>query len=69
MPALHAPSFAPLLCKAVKTLEEREVSCDYARDFHKLINTCVEIFTELKYRLRTSAALVLSAQPPLLARK
>jgi len=30
-------------CKAVKTLEEREVSSGETGDFHKLINTVVEI--------------------------
>jgi len=30
-------------CKAVKTLEEREVSTGETGDFHKLINTVVEI--------------------------
>jgi hypothetical protein len=42
-------SIAQKWCKAVKTIEERRVSCLAACDFHKLINTCVEIFTELKY--------------------
>ena len=46
-------------CKAVKTIEEEQVSWPTSRDFHKLINTCVEIFTELKYRARASAPLVL----------
>jgi hypothetical protein len=37
------------LCKAVKNVEEREVSCRRAEDFHKLINTCVENLTAAKY--------------------
>jgi hypothetical protein len=40
---------APELCKPEKSVEEREVSWRRSRDFHMLINTCVEILTEKKY--------------------
>jgi hypothetical protein len=43
------------LCKAVKNVEEREVSCRATVDFHKLFNTCVENLTAVKYFFLNSA--------------
>jgi hypothetical protein len=47
-------------CKADQDTENRVVSLRQCALFHKLINTCVENLTELKYFLRVSARFVLS---------
>jgi hypothetical protein len=52
-------------CKAEKNVEAREVSGERAGDFHNLINTCVENFTEQKYLFKYSARLLLRAATPL----
>src|SRR5262249_53445106 len=52
---------APKWCKALQITENRTVSVSRAAFFHKLINTCVENFTEQKYLQRDSATLVPSA--------
>jgi hypothetical protein len=55
----RAKSAALKLCKACKNVEEPEVSGRRAGDFHKLINTCVENFTEQKYSPSNSVSIVL----------
>jgi hypothetical protein len=45
----------------VNTIEEWRVSFAERRDFHKLINTCVEIFMLPQYVLRGSAQVLLSS--------
>jgi len=42
-------------CKEEKSVEGRQVSSEPGRDFHTLINTCVEILMEQKHILRASA--------------
>jgi len=46
---------AQKLCKAGKHVEELEVSCGRRKDFHKLINTCVENLMGAKYFFWNSA--------------
>jgi hypothetical protein len=57
----RAKSAALKLCKACKNVEEPEVSCRRAGDFHKLINTCVENLTAAKYFFVDSAFALLHA--------
>jgi hypothetical protein len=52
--------FALKQCKAEQSTEKRVVSPTRRALFHKLINTCVENFTEQKYSSKSSARLVLS---------
>jgi hypothetical protein len=51
---------APKWCKALQDTEKRILSARLAALFHKLINTCVENFTKLKYFRSNSASLVLA---------
>ncbi len=47
-------------CKELQDTENRVLSVLRPALFHKLINTCVENFTRLKYFSRDSASLVLT---------
>jgi hypothetical protein len=50
---------APKWCKALQDTEKRILSAQRPTLFHKLINTCVENFTEQKYSPSNSVSIVL----------
>jgi hypothetical protein len=55
---------AQQLCKPHHVVEEGRVSVNASHLFHKLINTCVENFTEPQYSGWTSAAFLLTLRRP-----
>jgi hypothetical protein len=62
-------SVALKLCKQYQLIGICGVSLWYARDFHRLIHTCVENFTEQKYFQAGSAFVVLLQEKKILALK
>jgi hypothetical protein len=53
---------APKLCKPCQATDKRVVSLRNGPLFHTLINTCVENFTDAKYKSRRSARFVLAGE-------
>jgi hypothetical protein len=59
-------SVALKLCKQYQLIGICGVSLWYARDFHRLIHTCVENLTQEKYSSRGSASVVLHMEEKIL---